>query len=195
MNETLKKAWRIARWPLGLVLLAYVAFAVYRIPAVTQQEETARAVERIHAQRLTMADARGENLPPEPDAAENDATLVGVDKNANGIRDDVELAIFRKYPDDIKTRAALLQYAKVLQTELVSVYNSDTLVAVMQEENRAYFCVGSFLDDPKFDEEISLLEKLVLNTTQRQKQYQEIYRKYMTSFGDLQSSEDCDYKE
>ena len=52
----------------------------------------------------------GTNLPPQPYEPENDATVAGLDKNNNGIRDDVELAIFAKYPKSAKIRAAELQY-------------------------------------------------------------------------------------
>ena len=38
-------------------------------------------------------------------------TIAGIDANKNGIRGDMELAIFKQYPDSAKTRAVLLQYA------------------------------------------------------------------------------------
>ena len=45
----------------------------------------------------------GKNLPAQPDQKLNDSTIAGIDENKNGIRDDVELAIFKKYPDNAKT--------------------------------------------------------------------------------------------
>ena len=39
----------------------------------------------------------GHTLPPEPDKALNDATLLGIDVNDNGVRDDVERWIYEKY--------------------------------------------------------------------------------------------------
>ena len=79
----------------------------------------------------------GEHLPPPPDPAQVDATIEGVDANGNGIRDDVELAIFKKYPNSARIRAAELQYAMALQMYLSKVFNSETLVAVIQGEDRA----------------------------------------------------------
>ena len=38
-------------------------------------------------------------LPPEPDPAVNNATLLGVDSNDNGVRDDVERWIYETYKD------------------------------------------------------------------------------------------------
>ncbi|WP_373033616.1 Ig-like domain-containing protein [Sulfurovum sp.] len=39
----------------------------------------------------------GHRLPPEPDPAVNNATLLGVDSNSNGVRDDVERWIYTRY--------------------------------------------------------------------------------------------------
>lgn len=39
----------------------------------------------------------GHRLPPEPDPKVNDATLLGVDSNDNGVRDDVERWIYKHY--------------------------------------------------------------------------------------------------
>ena len=41
----------------------------------------------------------GHTLPPEPDKAVNDSTLLGIDVNDNGVRDDVERWIYEEYKD------------------------------------------------------------------------------------------------
>jgi len=41
----------------------------------------------------------GHVLPPEPDKALNDSTLLGIDSNNNGVRDDVERWIYKEYKD------------------------------------------------------------------------------------------------
>ncbi len=52
---------------------------------------------------LTIATIiNGYVLPPEPDPAVNNATLLGVDANDNGVRDDVERFIVIKYKDQHK---------------------------------------------------------------------------------------------
>jgi len=54
-------------------------------------------------------------LPSEPDPAINDSTLLGIDVNNNGVRDDVERYVIKRYaqdPDFPKTKIALaMQYA------------------------------------------------------------------------------------
>jgi len=54
-------------------------------------------------------------LPPEPDETLNNSTLLGIDSNDNGVRDDVEIYVIKRYakdPDFPKTKTALaMQYA------------------------------------------------------------------------------------
>ena len=44
-------------------------------------------------------EVNGHRLPPEPDKALNDSTLLGIDVNNNDVRDDVERWIYNKYKD------------------------------------------------------------------------------------------------
>ena len=54
-------------------------------------------------------------LPPEPDKTLNNSTLLGIDSNDNGVRDDVEIYVIKRYakdPEFPKTKTALaMQYA------------------------------------------------------------------------------------
>ncbi len=59
-------------------------------------------------------EVNGHRLPPEPDPKINNATLLGVDVNDNGVRDDVERWIYKTYSHPIE-RAAFMQLAKALQ--------------------------------------------------------------------------------
>jgi hypothetical protein len=179
----LKTVWRYARWPLVVLLVAYVALVAYRIYDLAQADKTAEAVAKIHATRLTQDDVFG-NLPAVPDDAANNATLAGVDVNHNGIRDDVEIAIYQAHKDSAKVSAAMLQYAKELQMEFTEVFNSPTLVAVIQEESRGYMCIPE-------DKEIREVENLMLNTDVRKNAREEIYKKYYTSYA-LPNSDYCD---
>lgn len=53
-------------------------------------------------------------LPPEPDEKLNNSTLLGIDSNNNGVRDDVEIYVIKRYakdPEFPKTKTALaMQY-------------------------------------------------------------------------------------
>lgn len=76
-------------------------------------------------------------LPPEPDEKLNNSTLLGIDSNDNGVRDDVEIYVIKRYakdPDFPKTKTALaLQYAwatqKILENPTIesSKYEDDAI--------------------------------------------------------------------
>jgi HYR domain len=59
------------------------------------------------------------NLPPDPGPA-GEATLAGIDSDNDGVRDDVQRWIALTYPNSQKTRAALSQYAKAMQSILLN---------------------------------------------------------------------------
>ncbi len=65
----------------------------------------------------------GYTLPPEPDPVINNATLLGVDSNDNGVRDDVERYVIERFAEEEfpKTRTALaIQYAWAMQKTIES---------------------------------------------------------------------------
>ena len=95
---------KIILWVLAVLAIAFVAIVIIRIPYVMEKKKTDEAVVKIHSTKLTLDDVMGKNLPPSPGAGA-DKTIAGIDANNNGIRDDVELAIFATYPDSAKTRA------------------------------------------------------------------------------------------
>ena len=78
---------------IGIVIVgAYILLVVYRMFVIQGERNTEKEVAKIHATKLSLDDVMGKNLPPAPSSP--DATVQGVDANKNGIRDDVELAIF-----------------------------------------------------------------------------------------------------
>lgn len=185
MKNFLYKIWHYARWPLGVVALLYIGLVIYRIPVVWEKDKTAQMVAHIHAQKIVLADVLGMALPPIPNEQENNATVAGIDKNNNGIRDDVELAIFAKYPDSARVRAAELQYAMALQLMITEVFNTETWIAAAKETSRGSACIG--LTVPNKDLSIYTLrtkevKDLVLNTPARKNASDKAYD-YTTSFG------------
>ncbi len=176
MKSSLHWLWGWLKWPVFALVMAYAVLVGWRTFWLFDAEKTTEAVAAIHAQKLTLADVEGANLPPQPDQAENDATVAGVDRNNNGIRDDVELAIFKKYPNDKKARAAALQYAMTEQMYLTRVYNVETWKAVAEEVGRAGICVLEARGDRK------IVDDIVFNT-QIRKDFKERVFEYITSYG------------
>jgi len=160
-------------------------------------DKTNEQVAKIHNTKLTMDDVIGKNLPPDP-GAEADKTIQGVDANKNGIRDDVELAIFKKYPDSAKIRAVLLQYALALQMEAVqTVVNEETVTEVATEQSKADTCLADTLvprkspesaredyDMEKIESFIKFIEDKQINTDQRTKSRKEFYKGRLGSYGE-----------
>ncbi|HUD03093.1 MAG TPA: hypothetical protein VMR46_03745 [Candidatus Paceibacterota bacterium] len=189
----LHTVWRWVKWPLAILVVAYIALVIYRLPAVGEKQRTADAVAHIQAQKITMADVMGTNLPPQPYEPENDATVAGLDKNNNGIRDDVELAIFAKYPHSAKIRAAELQYALADQLILTQVFNADTWIAVAEQQSRAYACVGESIPTKDLATLISRtkeVDDLVFNTQIRNSAKDQSYS-FTTSYA-LPDTDLCD---
>ena len=137
----IRRILKVFLWGGAAVLASYFILVVARIPHAYEKQKTDAAVAKIHATKLTLDDVMGKNLPPDP-GPDADKTIAGIDANQNGIRDDVELAIFKQYPASAKTRAVLLQYALALQMEVIQpIVNSDTVGAIANEQDRAFFCV------------------------------------------------------
>jgi hypothetical protein len=190
---------KILKWT-GIVLVGgFVILVIVRMFHFANLDKTNAEVEKIHATKLTLDDVMGKNLPPAPGADAN-KTVAGIDANNNGIRDDVELAIFNTYTNTAKTRAVLLQYALALQMEATqSVINTDTVVASVQEEDRAYACVGKILsqkDKNKYfldwDKLVLFIENLEFNTPDR-KQAKEDFLKKIGSYNAIDRNCDIDY--
>jgi cell division protein FtsI/penicillin-binding protein 2 len=167
-----------------------------------QKEKTPEIIAKIRNTKLTIDDVMGKNLPPEPDPLIKDATLAGVDVNQNNIRDDVELAIFKQYPNSAKMRAQLLQYAMSLQLMMtVPFVNKDIAGALIEENGRAYLCIGSEIPPEDFlknskkiieetDSLVKFVEDLQFNSIDRKNAEKNFYKK-VRSYGQSPNKE-CD---
>jgi len=196
MNENTKtKVKKVLK--IGVVFVLAIFLIAVVLPLAYILKTTPGQVAKIHATKLTMDDVMGKNLPPDP-GVEADKTVAGIDANKNGIRDDVELAIFKEYPDSAKTRAVLLQYALVLQMEMTLPFLSkETATAIVEDnESRADICVWSLSsrsDMDKFTADIEKYRNFVkqrqVNTEERKNYVHDFYR-YVGSYSS--SNEGCD---
>ena len=200
--EKLKRLWarkvfRMFVWALLILLGLYLVLVAFRVVHFFNLDKTNAQIEKIHNTRLTLDDVMGTNLPPEP--VDADETVAGVDANQNGIRDDVELAIFKEYPNSAKTRAVLLQYALVLQMQMtLPVVNKETVTATVEDnESRANVCMWSlssrsnmekFLAD--IDKYENFIKELQLNTEQRKGYLHDFFEGNLGSY--TMSRESCD---
>ncbi|MEK9147642.1 MAG: hypothetical protein AAB593_01910 [Patescibacteria group bacterium] len=166
-----KKNKKMTRWKKILIYVFAILLAMFIILIIARGfylyklEKTNEQVEKIHNTKLSFKDVIGENLPPDP-GVDADKTIAGIDSNKNGIRDDVELAIFKEYPDSAKTRAALLQYALALQMEFTQpIVNKEIVTTIIEDnESRALKCIWSISlrdDMDKFTKETEQNENFV----------------------------------
>lgn len=198
------KFFKVLMWAFLILLGLYVVLVVVRVFHFFNLDKTNAQVEKIHNTKLQLGDVMGDNLPPSPGALA-DKTVAGIDANANGIRDDVELAIFEKYPNSAKTRAVLLQYALALQMEVtLPIVNTTTVTEVIREEDRAGSCIADTLvprktpessrsskDMERLDFYNKFIEKLQINTEERDRAQEDFY-KNLRSYNSLDISCDID---
>ena len=119
----------------------------------------------------------GHTLPPKPDSTINNATLGGVDSNGNGVRDDVERAIYNKYEKKIHV-AVLMDKAKFCQRTLVEpVSNAQEIVKYSTQTGNCQLYLMDFnstgLDDDNWIENSDYVRNLSFNNPKRVKKYLE----------------------
>ena len=127
----------------------------------------------------------GHVLPPEPDPAVNNATLLGVDVNGNEVRDDVERWLYEEYKDkhpihiDIAMQAGRA-YSQLLKSPLENVIQAKTIYkkCVAPIACKAYYQIyAKYFNEPLLvteDINIGYFQKFYFNTPRRK----ELYNKY-----------------
>jgi hypothetical protein len=156
-------------------LLVLLSISILFIEAKTKtfkttKVDTSKPVEVIH----------GHTLPPEPDETLNNSTLLGIDSNNNGVRDDVERWIYYKYKD-IHIIHVEIAMQKARANKLV-LENPSNAKMIHREVGAALYCeayyqiYAKYFNKPllvKEDIVTKRLTKLIFNTSQRKKAYEE----------------------
>ncbi len=189
-------AWKISRIIFILSFLIFASFIALGLYRLHQKNSSAKIVDFINSQKITLADVMGNNLPPQPNQLENDSTLAGIDANHNFIRDDVELMIFKKYPNSPKIRAAELQYAQALQLALVTPNSRESFAAALKKKDSSGLCLVDAWPDKNLNlinKEDKFIEDTVLDTFMRHKKDSENYDKYMYGYA-MMAGQYCDVK-
>lgn len=177
------KIWKVLRIIYIIILIIFLALTLLGFYRLYDKNRTDKAIDFINSKKITLSDVIGQNLPPRPDQKINDSTVAGIDANNNFIRDDVELAIFEKYPNSAKIRSAALQYAQALQLQLVSIFNSTTRMEVIRKLIYGYGCVHEVKQNISSnniiaDDIIEEIERIVINTNIRKEVKSNIANRY-----------------
>ena len=149
----------------------------------------------------------GELEPRMPDDDENDKTVAGIDSNNNGLRDDVEIYINRRF-NEADFRRAYKQYAKAYQKWMIlGEQNADggTLKKFIEDEIfRSLYCIRRGLYGSSTKEDIidmntreEILSVLVGSTSKRKDKYKEAYEALKVGSIDMNIrslEQACDFK-
>ncbi|MEA2110557.1 MAG: hypothetical protein U9P71_00770 [Campylobacterota bacterium] len=122
---------------------------------------------------LVYLEMNGERLPPEPDPAINNATLLGIDTNNNNVRDDVERKIYFEFDRPIE-RAVAMGYAKSYQIELSTPLIKEKAREVTKISERVTLCseyLEFVLNIPWPDNDLKFPKESTLNTKARIQRY------------------------
>jgi len=132
-------------------------------------------------------EVNGHRLPPEPDPKINNATLLGVDVNHNGVRDDVERWIYETYKDKHPIYIDIAMQIGQASQQILTLQNDDKKQAILihKTETNALTCefyysiYAKYFNEPILIHEdigTGFLEKLYFNTNERQAVYKEYAR-------------------
>lgn len=132
-----------------------------------------------NASLMVYKELHGHRLPPEPDPAINDATLLGIDSNDNGVRDDVERTVYLddRYSHPL-VRAVALQTAKAFQALIKDVSKAKETFKELKKamDCESYYKIyASFFNEPTLIERkrwvVGEIESMQMNTTHRKTEY------------------------
>lgn len=136
-------------------------------------------------QRAQAFAALEPSLPPDPGMA-GMVTLLGVDRDGDGVRDDVQRKIAARYPNAPSKRAALMQLTNAITTSMLA-YHQELIdkkeISVTGEEiSRAAACATFQNVTPGFS--LKELEQWIANTPERRLAYSAL-NDYLSVNGDF----------
>lgn len=118
---------------------------------------------------ITIAEGLGDKLPPDP-GKEGKQTLMGIDSDDDGLRDDIQRYIYLTYPDQPNVKNALRQLSLTFQKTLDPEREVGTGRSIANEMSLGIDCLSYFADEGFY--EIGMRHKAeVLNTYDRTRQY------------------------
>ncbi len=109
----------------------------------------------------------GVKLPPDP-GEEGKKTLAGIDSDKDGIRDDVQIAIYERYPSNPEIRKILFDNAKNMQDKVIAGAEGDRnkILKIKDRSRKAIACLVENLKDSYY-EDLTFLGTKVRNTKER----------------------------
>ena len=103
----------------------------------------------------------GHRLPPEPNPTINNATLLGVDSNNNGVRDDVERWIYEEYKEKHPIHIDIAMQEAKANKKILEI--PEKALEIHNEVNRAVDCQAYYKYTAKYFNDPILIQENVLN--------------------------------
>jgi len=94
----------------------------------------------------------GHVMPPEPDPVVNNSTLLGIDADGNGVRDDVEIWILKKYKDKHPIYIDIAMQAGKVSNEILANPMMDRQIAqeIYKKEIAVVACEAYYKYDAEY---------------------------------------------
>lgn len=117
------------------------------------------------------------SIPPDPGKEKGNATLLGIDSDGDGVRDDVQRYLLANYSDNRPLRNVLSLSASYYLTILSIPLNSKDLLKIFKNHGGRSSCVstlnGYTLNLGETIAPGKALKKVILNTPERRRDYLE----------------------
>ena len=111
----------------------------------------------------------GHALPPMPDKTLNDATLLGIESNNNGVRDDVEIWIYQTYKDKHPIYIDIMMQQG--RANKLILERPEQAREIHDEVNKAVYCEMYYTYNAKYFNEPLLVQKHITNKYFRRQIY------------------------
>lgn len=104
---------------------------------------------------------------PNPDNTQNNKTLLGIDKDNNGIRDDVQRLINEQKELSNNAKLALKQIAFNYQIAFANLNDKNLLTTASREQIKGYLCLTEHLEAKKARQITKEITSQILNSKER----------------------------
>lgn len=177
---------------ISMSMLLFVSFVMGKSTNLTSDSNTT-------AHKMPQV-VNGHTLPPEPDKALNDSTLLGIDVNKNGVRDDVERWIYETFKQPIE-RGIFMQTSRAYNMLIVDPSKAHE---TKKYSDNAVSCLfywlrkeNSPLDRFKNYDDSKKLKRIQFNTLKRHINYDKYQKALSGGVYDLlpKSKEKCEFDE
>ena len=149
----------------GVVFIIFVFFFFNKDSNYFSNNESLQDLQKTFSKKESKI-IDGVKLPPDP-GEEGKKTLEGIDSDKDGIRDDVQIAIYERYPSEPEKRKILFQKGKNIQDAVIFGAEGDRnkILKAAGESSKVTACMVEKMKDSY--EDLIFLETKIMNIRTR----------------------------